>query len=62
MKNSALHSSAEKAITSYLSECISKPKDDKTWLQAVLNVLSAVMHAAVMSALDHHAHNCLFFV
>ena len=42
---------------SYLSECFLEPNDDKTLLQVVANVFSAVMHAAAMSTLDHHAHN-----
>ena len=47
---------------SYLSECFSEPNDDKTLLQVVAKVLSAVMHAAAMSALDHHAHNWVLCV
>ena len=42
---------------SCLSECFSEPNDDKTSLQAVAIVFSAVMHAEAMSAFDHHAHN-----
>ena len=53
----ALKLSAEKAVMPYLSECFSEPNNDKSMLQVVANVLSAVMHAAAMSALDQHAHN-----
>ena len=47
---------------SYLSECFSEPNDDKTLMQVVANVLSAVVHAAAMSALDHHTHNWVLCV
>ena len=48
MQPFALESSAEKAVMSYLSECFTEPKDDKTLLQVVANAFSVVMHAEAL--------------